>query len=190
MAMMNESADRRMVEGQRQRAVLITIDYEGYGYIEDGNRFRGRAVVIHAPSNFRFEDRDTQSVQIDREISRDVLTHTRMPAEALKNNEFSNMEIQLLRAARELAPHGPEVTLIPTYEYRNMEKHIAALCNDLGIQKRENIHLARRSMLVRNDALRWKALAKKLRLQRDAAPVARLRRWAKKTIKRLRHTGR
>jgi hypothetical protein len=168
MAMAQEWTDRRLVEGARQRAILITIDYEGYGYREDGDLFRGRAVCVYAPSNFRFTERRGEIIQIDRQISRQLIEHGADP-NRVRESEFDYMESELLRNSRERAASGPELALIPVYEYRNMERKIEEQGTKLRQEKAENLRLAEHNMIVRNDALRWKALATKLRLQRNKA---------------------
>ncbi len=173
--MIEQMIDRRMVEGQRQRAVLITIDYEGYGFIEDGDLFRGRAVAVHAPNNFGFGDRRSEIAQIDRTISNQMVIHGADP-ERLKESEFNYMESELLRASRKLAANGPELMLIPVGEYTAMGRKLEDLHTRLQQEQAFNRSLATRNMIVRNQATRWKALATKLRLQRNEAQRGILRR--------------
>lgn len=180
---MNQTFDRASMQRQRQRAVLITIDYDGVSFRGDDELFRGKAIVINAPQGFAYGDRESKVVHIDREISGDMVRHGRMTIEDLKRREFAYMEAELLKASRELAAHGPEVTLIPMHEYRALGQRINGLRGDIDRQKEENLHLARQSTVVRNDALRWKALATKLRLQRDASLGARIKRLVRRWLR-------
>lgn len=173
------------MQRQRQRAVLITIDYEGLSLRGDDELFRGRAVVINAPQEFAYGDRNSKVVQVDREISGEIVKFGRMPIQALREREFGQMESELLKASRKLAAHGPEVTLIPIHEYRGMEQKIDRLRAELGTAKDFNLQLAHQNMIVRNHALRWKATAAKIRRERDAALGSRVRRFFRRTLTRV-----
>lgn len=168
---------REEMNAGRQRAVLITIDYDGQTIYGDAKLYRGRAVAIHAPKNFHYTDRNNRVAQIDREICEDMFRTSRIPVAELKRREFAYMEAELLKASREMAAHGPPCALIPIEEYRGMERQIEELYTRLHQEKAENLRLAEHNMVVRNQALRWKALAKRLRIQRDSARYMAMALW-------------
>jgi hypothetical protein len=179
----NGSIDRREMERKRQRAVLITIDYDGVSFRGDDELFRGRAVVINAPQEFAYGDRNSKVVHIDREISGDMVRHGRMPIEALKNREFRQMEVQLLEASREMAAHGPEVTLIPMHEYRGMQQHIDRLRGDIDQAKFINDDLSAQNTGLQTDVDWHRAKAQGYKKQRDAALGSRARKLVRKALR-------
>lgn len=149
-------------EQKREKALLIMIDYVGLAQSVDGDVFRGMAVAVEAPAGFQYMDRHSAPVYVDRVISRTRIRQG-MPESDFQDREFQYMESQLLRASREAAPHGPKLTLIPVESYRKLIATVERLGIELADQKEENLQLAAQNMKVRNHALRWKALAKKLR---------------------------
>lgn len=176
---MNQSISREDMMKGRQRAVLITIDHDSYGFREDGHIFRGRAIAINLPENFHCGNRQNKIVQVDREISNEMLRYAGADADVVKNREFDYMEGELLRAARNFDAHGPQTTLIPTDHYRALSHRIESLGNELRLLKEFNLQVAEQGMKARNDALRWKALAKKIRTQRDSVPYLAKKLWRK-----------
>jgi len=101
-----------------------------------------------------------EASRVDREINPMVFRRSLGDGVDMLNRTRSNMASDLVAKAP-LAGHQA-CTVMPLHEVEMME-------HDIRRQKVENLHLAEQSMKVRNDALRWKALAKKLMKERDDA---------------------
>lgn len=100
-----------------------------------------------------------EASRVDREVHPASLRLSVNDGAHILNSMRGNM-------AADLVMHAPvagnqSCTLIPTRDVEELHREVQT-------GKRDMLHLAGQSMKVRNDALRWKSLAKKLKAERDA----------------------
>lgn len=156
MAMNDFSPDRLndlMADGY-----LIKFHHQqNYGYSDEP------MLVVRATcytlSGIQITDR-CESARLDHEVHPMSFRRGMEDGVDMLNRTRANMASDLV--AKAPIAGGQACTLIPTHE-------VEMLHHEVRRGKAENLHLAGQSMKVRNDALRWKALAKKLRAERDDA---------------------
>lgn len=130
---------------------------QGYGYGDEPTLLI--RATCYTLKGIQITDR-CESSRIDNEVSPMVFRRSVEDGVDMLSRKRAHMVSELVSKAP--IAGGQSCTLIPTHE-------VEMLHHEVRQQKAENLHLAGQSMKVRNDALRWKALAKKLMSERDDA---------------------